>query len=332
MILVFSVNLGYIYLAYEELLVYVPHLAGITVSVAFLYGPLLYFYVAAATGKPVPAKYKLLHLLPFAVHMLLHLPMFLQSAEFKAACMVPVNIPDAVPYLPPAVIVASILMMASLLIYTYTSYQLLQRRSPTEAMPWLKRVLAAFGIFSAFFCIYQVSLFLGMSYYSVLCYGLKFLMAVSMYSLAYVCLTRDSLFAAEQAQLSVAVPAKRAALPASVTRDVLQKLRQHMQQHQPYLDSDFSLTKLAQQLNLSTHLLSQVINEGVGQNFSDFVNSYRIEEAKSLLLHQPETTIIGVAYSSGFNNKVSFNTAFKKATGTTPTDFRRNAGKLAQTA
>ena len=98
-----------------------------------------------------------------------------------------------------------------------------------------------------------------------------------------------------------------------------------MDQRRPYIDSGLKLTDLAGQLDLSPNHLSQIINENLQQNFSDFINNYRIRHAKRLLSDQEysQEKIINIAYDSGFNNKVSFNTAFKKFEGISPSDFRK---------
>ena len=71
------------------------------------------------------------------------------------------------------------------------------------------------------------------------------------------------------------------------------------------------------------------INEHLGASFFEYVNQLRIEEAKRLLTEttRSDLHVIEAAYMVGFNNKVSFNTAFKKATGMTPTEYRRNHAK-----
>ncbi|TEB41605.1 AraC family transcriptional regulator, partial [Flavobacterium circumlabens] len=68
---------------------------------------------------------------------------------------------------------------------------------------------------------------------------------------------------------------------------------------------------------------SFVINELYGDNFYNFINKYRIEKAKSLLLSEKynQLNILGIAYESGFNSKTTFNTTFKKNTGFSPTEF-----------
>jgi AraC-like DNA-binding protein len=105
----------------------------------------------------------------------------------------------------------------------------------------------------------------------------------------------------------------------------LQKLRDYFHQQKPYLNPELTITEVASKLNVSVKYLSQVINESLGKNFYDFINSYRIEEAKQQLKNEAESrkTILEVLYESGFNSKSAFNSAFKKHTGFTPTEFRK---------
>jgi AraC-like DNA-binding protein len=92
-----------------------------------------------------------------------------------------------------------------------------------------------------------------------------------------------------------------------------------------YLDPQVSLADLSENLSVSTKHLSQVINQSFNKSFFDFINSYRIQEAQQILKESRDDklTVLEVMYQSGFNSKSSFNTAFKKETGQTPTEFRK---------
>ncbi len=94
----------------------------------------------------------------------------------------------------------------------------------------------------------------------------------------------------------------------------------------PYLNAELSLPVLAGQMHLSVHELSYVINEAYQENFFSFVNRYRIDQAKRLLLSDAfdKLNVLGVAYESGFNSKTTFNTAFKKSTGMAPSAFAKS--------
>ena len=105
----------------------------------------------------------------------------------------------------------------------------------------------------------------------------------------------------------------------------IKKLLQFMKTRKPYLEPSLTLNELANNLSIPSRYLSQEINNSLKQNFFDFINSYRIEEAK-LLFADPannKKTVLEILYEVGFNSKSVFNNAFKKHTGTTPTQFKR---------
>jgi len=81
----------------------------------------------------------------------------------------------------------------------------------------------------------------------------------------------------------------------------------------------------AEKVSIPPYHLSQVINTCFNQNFFDFINSYRIKDSRRLLSEQDpdKKTIIEILYETGFNSKSVFNTAFKKHTGMTPSQFRK---------
>jgi AraC-like DNA-binding protein len=96
-----------------------------------------------------------------------------------------------------------------------------------------------------------------------------------------------------------------------------------------HLEEDLNLPKLAQRLSISTHDLSYLLNEGFGQSFFDFINTYRVAEAKQLLLSEKHThlNMVGIAYAAGFNSKTTFYTTFKKMTQQSPTEFQTASKK-----
>ncbi|MCB0458382.1 MAG: AraC family transcriptional regulator, partial [Flavobacteriaceae bacterium] len=85
---------------------------------------------------------------------------------------------------------------------------------------------------------------------------------------------------------------------------------------------ELRLVNLADALGFSTHLLSKVINKKSGKNFNQFVNDYRLNEAKRLLIDNPDYSIKSIYFDVGFNNKATFYNAFKKEFRCTPSEFR----------
>lgn len=119
---------------------------------------------------------------------------------------------------------------------------------------------------------------------------------------------------------------KRQALKigSNATKEV-EVLKDFMQKKEPYLNPSLTIKELATQMELSIRELSVLINQNLNQHFFDFVNQYRIEKAMSLLKDPSKSkhTVLEILYEVGFNSKSSFNTAFKKHTGLTPTAYRK---------
>ena len=106
----------------------------------------------------------------------------------------------------------------------------------------------------------------------------------------------------------------------------LNLLKKHMEVAQPFLNPSLNLKELAKQIDLPPRELSGIINQGTEQSFFDFINSYRIQFAKDKIQHTKDDkmTILEVMYAAGFNSKSSFNTAFKKHTNLTPTQWKKS--------
>lgn len=102
------------------------------------------------------------------------------------------------------------------------------------------------------------------------------------------------------------------------------KLDRFMKSDQPYLSADLTISELARQMAVSRHHLTEVISTRHNKSFYVFVNEYRVEAVKQAMMNPKtsEDTILDLAYASGFNSKSPFNTAFKRATGMTPSQYR----------
>ncbi len=106
---------------------------------------------------------------------------------------------------------------------------------------------------------------------------------------------------------------------------VLEHLRRIMAEEELYLDEELSLPDLAERVDLGTHQLSEILNLEPGGGFYGFVNEFRIEHARRLLLEEPEMPILTVGFRSGFNTSSAFYNSFKRRTGKTPGHFRKSA-------
>jgi AraC-like DNA-binding protein len=117
---------------------------------------------------------------------------------------------------------------------------------------------------------------------------------------------------------------ERSALSPEQAEAILQRLQTFMQSSKPYVIPTLTLPVLSKQMNVSTHHLSQIINERLNKNFFEFINHFRVKEAKRLL-KDPENqhlTLAAIGFEAGFNSVSSFNSIFKKATSLTPSQYR----------
>lgn len=113
-------------------------------------------------------------------------------------------------------------------------------------------------------------------------------------------------------------------LDESTELKLLDDLVTHMKEKKPYLDNNLTLKQLSDEVSIPTHLITMVLNLHLNQNYYSFINSYRIKEA-CRLLSDPEKShrnILTIAMDTGFNSKSTFNTIFRKTTGSTPREFR----------
>lgn len=116
---------------------------------------------------------------------------------------------------------------------------------------------------------------------------------------------------------------KKTGLSLALSQEMKGKLLDIMQKERPYLNNELRLDDLSRLMNLSRNHTSQIINEHFNLSFFDFVNRYRIIDAKNLLM-QMETnglTVTQIAYDVGFNNRASFYKAFKKFADYSPTEY-----------
>jgi AraC-like DNA-binding protein len=101
------------------------------------------------------------------------------------------------------------------------------------------------------------------------------------------------------------------------------RLEYLMKEEKFFCDEDLSLSRLSQALEITPHQLSFFLNEYYRRNFNSYVNTYRIGEAKRLLLEEPRRNALSIALSTGFNSYSAFFSAFKREEGISPADFRK---------
>ena len=118
-------------------------------------------------------------------------------------------------------------------------------------------------------------------------------------------------------------------LSAKQVTDLSARLTSLMENNKLFLNNDLNLPTVAEKLGISIHEASFLINEAAKDNFYNFINKYRVQEAKKLLASakMDELNIVGIAFASGFNSKTTFNTTFKKMVGISPSQYSKRHKK-----
>ncbi|MEE9372555.1 MAG: helix-turn-helix domain-containing protein [Saprospiraceae bacterium] len=198
----------------------------------------------------------------------------------------------------------------------------------THSLSWLRNILIT-GL-----SLCTLWLFVTLSDYSIATFSWKLslmtLIGLSMliYWIGYSMIIRQELldtpiFAISNTKI---LPPSETSELSSKTEQYYTRLKELMISEKLYQDDNLNMTTLSKKTGLSNSYLSQIINQKEGKNFFDFVNEYRIDEVKARMKDRDYNhyTILGIAQNAGFKSKSTFNSFFKKSTGLTPSEYRKN--------
>lgn len=115
---------------------------------------------------------------------------------------------------------------------------------------------------------------------------------------------------------------KKKKVSSNENKEQIGKLKRLMNSEKLFKNPNLKIADIAEKLDIPSHELSKIINENLHKNFTDFINEYRVEEAKELIQENSLYTIEAIGNQSGFNSKSAFYKAFKKITNTTPAKFK----------
>ncbi len=160
-------------------------------------------------------------------------------------------------------------------------------------------------------------------------YAISFMMTLGIYGLGYFVIKEPSIFNGMLwKQLFLPSSSENGSgLTSETESEFYALLLDHMEAEQPYLDNQLRLVTLADQIGLSAHTLSHLINERSGMNFNQFINNYRLSHAEDLLESDIELPVKQVYFNSGFNNKATFYKVFRSKHHCTPSVYQSRKGK-----
>ncbi|WP_310395614.1 helix-turn-helix domain-containing protein [Hymenobacter sp.] len=355
LLLAVSLLLGWVALHDAGLLERYPDLLVGGSVLPLLVGPLLYLYVRAVVGQDGRWQLRhLFHFLPFAAYQLALLPFYLRSAEAKAGFAARhhehahLDIWAQLPLLQFFAYAAAVLLLIRRHDQHLRNYfSDLERRQLT----WLRNLVVgtaaiwlAFAVLNLAWGVHRAGALFGP------------LLAAAVYYVAYRRIREPQLF--EAAKQPAAQPPARveaempevgpealagsesnpppAAAPvrgkygrsdfvheqAATYRTQLRKL---MEADHLYQQEGLTAKQVADGVGISTHHLSQLLNQVMETNFFDFVNHYRVAEVKREMRNPAKRhlTLLALALEAGFRSKAAFNAAFKKNTGSTPSAYKK---------
>ncbi len=159
-------------------------------------------------------------------------------------------------------------------------------------------------------------------------YAISFSMAISIYGIGYMVYREPSIFNGELLANLFLDKEKQSELTEVTKNEFYNQLLGYIETKKPYLNNELRMVHLADNVGIPSHLLSKLINEKAKMNFNQFINEYRLIEAKKLLLENPNVSIKTIYFDVGFNNKATFNTAFKNKYNCTPSEYKRKNAKV----
>ncbi|AWX43483.1 hypothetical protein HME9304_00471 [Flagellimonas maritima] len=312
-----------------------PHTYLMSTWAVFLYGPLLYFYFKKTTLKYKFKPIDILHLTPTAVLIIyLILDVYVLSHKNKIALMLSRMQDGLGPQDSNRLMILVILKIVSLTVYGFfigkvyangkNNIQLEQK-----SLLWQKNVYHIHILYVFAYTAYGMVIITGHTN-GVLFDISAATMALMVLYVGYSANIQPDVFSGVYSYKNRLFPKyEKSGLTPSLSDELKENLLYLFAVDKIYKENNINLDMVAQRLNTTRHNASQIINEHFNVSFHEFVNIYRIKEAKQLLIENEsrKLNIINVAYEVGYNNKVTFNKAFKKDTELTPSQFQKSVAR-----
>ncbi len=320
MVLYLSFSMIFHALSHADILPFLESHIPIIAALSIIYGPLLFFYIVAVTRYDYKFRYRdILHLLPLVLGFVIAMfsIFFISDKEthhkiestivfmsfFSFACyLVPANIRLA--------------QYARMIKNNFSNLEKIN-------LYWLRFLI---GLLTSFWLVaFIFDTFLRMENWDIV----WLVSSLVIFIISYFGLLQPAIFSGPVAMDDKSSRKNnKKYIKSSLTIEMAEKnraaLESIMNNEKLYLENNLSLSKLARHMGIPLHHLSQIINETIGLSFYDYINSQRIDEAKRMFTdpRNSHINISAIGFDAGFNSISAFNTAFKKFTGQTPSEYR----------
>ena len=296
------------------------HLTFTQFPLWMVYGPLLYIYVRNVTQNRRFQKTDLLFLIPVIAIIILNSPFYFLDTTTKLEVIETGQFGNHT-WLPAFSIDAVILIMAFYGVLTYIDFG--PRRTPSfNENKWLRWFVGSYMGFVLAFAsyIYLTRFQLMNPNYD---YFVDMVIVCFIAMLSFFGFVQPEIFEGKTIKEVIPfVKYQKTGLSNALSLEMKKKLLQIMEHDKIFLENTLRLDDVSEKLNLSRNHTSQIINQHFNLSFFDFINQYRIKEAKRLMtLGSQKSTMTQIAYDCGFNNRASFYKAFKKFEGQNPSEY-----------
>lgn len=305
-----------------------PHTYLMSTWSSFLYGPLLFLYFRRVSKSSELKFSDLWHFLPtlgLVIYMAFYVYAF--SGPEKIDQMLDRLQQGLNPGDSTKLTLMVVIKAISLAIYAYFVHLIITKNKKgleKKTRIWQKNMYGIHVSYVVIYLVYGLYIIAGKNS-GFLFHAPIVLMSTMVLYIGYAANVQPNVFSGQYAYTNPLFPKYvKSGLTESLSLELKESLHEIFHKDKLYRRNDISLDLVAEKLGTTRHNASQLINEHFNMSFHEFVNHHRINDAKELLKKEKERNIIDIAYEVGYNNKVSFNKAFKKDTNLTPSQYLIN--------
>jgi len=314
-----------------RLLIYFPHMILVVNPLIFALGPFMFLYITSLIEINWQFKLKTLyHFIPAILIYLIFMPGFFMSTENKVL-IISQLFQNGKVIIPPIIFQMATAHCLIYMIYSFFKLnrhnQIIRKKIGNNILYDINRLKT---LFFFIFMLWTVFIF-RVIFYANLFRDIGAVLTICMICLigyfGYIRAIQKNI-SSESKKLMTGNPKRKYAtspLTTETSMIAIKKLFALMEKEKLYLNNNLKLNDVANKMNLPMYFISQIINEQLGKNFYDFVNDFRVNEAKKRIADKnfDHITILAIGFDSGFNSKTAFYSAFKKVTGVTPSVFKQ---------
>ncbi len=303
------------------------------------FGPFLYLYTKSLIFniKKLPLK-EYIHFLPFLVLTTLYFLFFQDKIAFQSGYLffrkdgyMMARIIYGLIY------IVSVFYYSTLTLYVINRYRKVKYDSfsyfsSNNMLNWLYFLSAFFmAMYLMFITMAFYNIFVSMKFFEI-DYFADLSLVLLTFSVSYFGIKQTYLFNPQVAEVEDKAiilnkeKYKNSNLSEELKQEYIQKILDFMDVEKPHLNPELTIQDLSNQMNITRHHLTEILNNDLGKNFFNFINTYRVKEVKKRLLDEKfaHLTIVAIAFDSGFNSKSTFNSIFKQQTEKTPSKWRND--------